>query len=64
MSAGTNEDSKKVTYWSDGTPNVDLQSTGTDLSKVTFWVDGMLYITIYPASANTGAMMQLIWGVE
>lgn len=43
---------------------VDLQLTGTELNKVSYWIDGIPYVTVYPSTANTGAMMQLIWGVE
>lgn len=64
MSAGTNDDAKKLTYWQDGMPSVDLQSPSTELHKVSYWVDGMPYVTIYPSEdQRISDFMPFFWGI-
>jgi hypothetical protein len=66
MAADTNENAKKINIWVDGVPSADLQADSTDLKRFTYWIDGTPYLTAYPSitpTLNTGAMMQLIWGV-
>lgn len=50
MSAGTLIETENLSYWFDGQPSTNLQTTSINLGDLSFWFDGEVYATIYPAT--------------
>jgi len=62
MAAGSNTETKNVTFWFDGCPSTWIQNDLNTIANVTYWVDGTPFVFVYPPE-NASSFMPFFWVV-